>query len=437
MLRPDREAEPRDGSIVLGVRANWQQFTLLVVVNAFVGAMVGLERSVLPVVASSEFRIRSATAILSFIATFGVSKALTNLAAGWLADRGARRAVLLVGWLVALPIPLLVLWSRSWWWIVGANALLGVNQGLTWSMTVVMKIDLAGPRRRGLAMGLNEFAGYAAVAGAGILSGVAATYLGLRGGAAYPGLTIAVAGLLLSVRVRDSSEHARLEASERHHVDGHEPPALIAILRRSLWSDAGLFSLGQAGLINNLNDALAWGLFPLLFVRSGLTVRAMSVLVAVYPGAWSCAQLAAGPLSDRWGRKRPIVTGMSLQAIALLAIPELRGFSHWAIALGLLGVGTALVYPTLLAAIGDLAHPSWRGAAVGVYRLWRDLGYVFGALFAGILTDAFRPAVAIQFIGVLTFASGLVVAIRLRDRRESNANALSGGSRRRRTAPSV
>jgi MFS family permease len=394
--------------------ANWQQFTLLVVVNAFVGATVGLERSVWPLIARTDFHVRSTTSILSFIATFGLAKALTNLASGWLADRGARRRALLAGWLVALPVPVLILWAREWWWIVAANALLGINQGLTWSLTVIMKIDLVGPRRRGLAMGLNEFAGYAAVAGAGILSGSAASHYGLRGGAAYPGLIIACGGFFLSLFVRDTSGHVRLESlHQQGSARPDAPTALAAIVRRSLWSDAGLFSLGQAGLINNLNDALAWGLFPLLFVQSGLSVGDMSLLAAVYPAAWSCFQLVAAPLSDVWGRKRPIVAGMLLQGAALVAITRLRGFGGWAAALTVLGIGTALVYPTLIAAVGDRAHPSWRGVAVGVYRCWRDLGYVLGALLAGILTDAFNPAVAIDVIGALTMASGVVVALRL------------------------
>lgn len=419
----------RSSGIALGLRANWRQFTLLVVVNAFVGAMVGLERSVLPVIASSEFHVRSATAILSFIATFGLTKALTNLASGWLADRGARRSALLCGWLLALPVPLLILWARSWWWVVGANALLGVNQGLTWSMTIIMKIDLVGPRRRGLAMGLNEFTGYAAVAAAGILSGVAASRYGLRGGAVYPGFVIAAAGLLLSLFVRDTGGHVQRESSERHaNADLHARPTLAAMLRRSLWSDAGLFSLSQAGLINNLNDALAWGLFPLLFIQSGLSVAEMSLLAAVYPAAWSCFQLAAGPLSDRWGRKRPIVAGMLLQGLALIATTEVRGFRAWAGALTVLGMGTALVYPTLVAAIGDLAHPSWRGVAVGVYRLWRDLGYAAGALLTGILTDMFNPSIAIDVVGVLTLVSGVVVAARLRDAHEPSFNVSRAGA---------
>jgi MFS family permease len=389
----------------------------LVVVNAFVGAMVGLERSVLPVLATSEFHLASTTVVLSFIATFGLAKALTNLASGWLADRHARRSTLLLGWLVALPVPLLILWAQNWWWIVAANALLGVNQGLTWSTTVIMKIDLVGPRRRGLAMGLNEFSGYLALAGAGILSGFAASRYGLRGGTAYPGIVIAATGLLLSWFVKETAGHVRLEASQHSGGSTHERPHLATVLARSMWADAGLFSASQAGFVNNLNDGLAWGVFPLMFVASGLTLRETSLLAAVYPATWSICQLATGPLSDRWGRKRPIVAGMVLQGIALIVMTQVSGFGAWSGALVALGVGTALVYPSLLAAIGDIAHPSWRGVAVGVYRLWRDFGYVAGALVAGVLVDALGTSPAIAIVGAVTIGSGIVVAIRFHEGR--------------------
>jgi MFS family permease len=402
----------------LGLRANWKQFALLVVVNAFVGAMVGLERSILPVIATADFRIISTTAVLSFIAVFGLAKAFTNLASGWLADRHARRTTLLIGWLFAPPVPLLILAARSWWWIVAANALLGINQGLAWSTTVIMKIDLVGPRRRGLAMGLNEFAGYAAVAGAGIVSAVAASHYGLRGGAAYPGMIIALVGLLLSYFVRDTAGHVHLEASQHATNGAHDQrPRLSAILRRSIWSDAGLFSVSQAGFVNNLNDGLAWGVFPLVFTAAGLTLRETSILAAIYPATWGFFQLATGPLSDRWGRTKPIVVGMVLQGAALIAMTAVNSVAAWATVLAVLGVGTALVYPTLLAAVGDVAHPSWRGVAVGVYRLWRDLGYVAGALLVGTLADAFGIPFAINVIGVITIASGIVVAVRLPDTR--------------------
>lgn len=399
--------------IALGLRANWQQFTLLVIVNAFVGAMVGLERSILPVIATDEFHITSTTIVLLFVAMFGLAKAFTNLASGWLADFHARRRVLLLGWFIALPVPLLILYAQSWWWIVAANVLLGVNQGLAWSMTVIMKIDLVGPMRRGLAMGINEFAGYAALAGASVVSGIAGSAYGLRQGAAYPGFVIATGGLLLSLLVRDTSAHVRAESGPRER--GVETPRLITILSRSMWTDAGLFSVSQAGLVNNLNDGLAWGVFPLLFLASGLSLREMSLLAAVYPAIWSISQLATGPLSDRWGRKKPIVSGMVAQGAALIIIALSHRVLGWTIGLIALGFGTALVYPALLAAVGDIAQPSWRGKAVGVYRLWRDLGYVAGALLAGVLIDSLGTLTTILTIAVLTAASGLAVAIRLRE----------------------
>ncbi len=403
----------------LGLAANWRQFTLLLVVNAFVGAMVGLERVVLPLVAKSDFGIASATAALSFIATFGLTKALTNLAAGWLVDRGGRRSTLVIGWLLALPVPLVILWAPSWWWIVGANALLGVNQGLAWSTTVIMKIDLVGPRRRGLAMGLNECAGYVAVALAALASGAVAAHDGLRAGPAYLGLAIAISGLLLSVFfVRETSGHAALE--EVHYPSpalDAQRPTLTRLLGRSLWSHRGLFSVSQAGLVNNLNDGLAWGVFPLLFVAAGLSLRESSAMAVVYPAVWGICQLWTGALSDRWGRKWLIVVGMGVQGIALVSIAVTRGLVAWSIALVALGVGTALVYPTLLAAVGDIARPSWRGAAIGVYRFWRDLGYVVGALLAGTIADAFGIAAAIGAVGAMTVASGLLVAVRFTETR--------------------
>lgn len=401
----------------LGLRANWRQFSLLVAINAFVGAMVGLERAVLPVVATSEFGIASTTAILAFIATFGLTKALTNLAAGSLVDRRSRRFALIAGWLVGVPVPLIIAWAPSWWWIVAANALLGVNQGLAWSATVIMKIDLVGPRRRGLAMGLNEFSGYLAVAGAAMASGVVATTYGLRAGPAYLGVAIAVIGLILSVLfVEETRHHAALEerSASDTPLDG---PTGAQLLRRSLWSDQRLFSVSQAGLVNNLNDGLAWGVFPLLFAAAALSLTEMSALVAIYPAAWGMCQLVTGPLSDRWGRKWPIVSGMVLQGIALVAIAQIRDVVAWVGALIALGVGTALVYPTLLAAVGDLARPSWRGKAVGVYRLWRDLGYVAGALLAGIIADLFGVSAAIDTVGILTIISGIVVALRFQETR--------------------
>jgi MFS family permease len=357
-----------------------------------------------------------------------MTKALTNLAAGSLVDRRGRRFSLIAGWLMALPVPLIILWAPSWWWIVAANALLGVNQGLAWSATVIMKIDLVGPERRGLAMGLNEFAGYLAVAGAALASGLVATAYGLRAGPAYLGVAIALVGLALSVLfVRETRHHAAFE--ERSAPDAMlDQPSVTQVLRRSLWSDRGLFSVSQAGLVNNLNDGLAWGVFPLLFAAAALSLSQMSAMVAIYPATWGICQLATGPLSDRWGRKWLIVSGMVLQGIALVAIAQTRGLVAWSGALIALGVGTALVYPTLLAAVGDIARPSGRGVAVGVYRLWRDLGYVVGALLAGIVADAFGVSVAIVTVGMLTILSGLVVVFRFEESRSLLLNPSRGSA---------
>jgi MFS family permease len=414
LLTNGTSVESSFNEIQLGLSANWRQFALLVVVNGFVGAMVGLERAVLPIVAVNDFGVASTAAVLSFIATFGFTKALSNVAAGWLMDRRGRRSTLIIGWLIGLPVPLLVLWAPSWWWIVGANALLGINQGLAWSTTVVMKIDLVGPQRRGFAMGLNEFAGYVAVAIAAFGSGIVATNFGLRAGPAYLGLAICSAGLLLSLLfVRETAAHVELEEARRSSLTTR--PRLAELLRQSLWSHRGLFSLSQAGFVNNLNDGLAWGVFPLLFVASGLSVRELSAMAAIYPGTWGICQLGTGALSDRWGRKWLIVAGMIVQGIALVTMAITRGPVEWSIALVTLGIGTALVYPTLLAAVGDIARPSWRGAMVGVYRLWRDLGYVAGALLAGVLADTFGVTTAIGVIGVMTAVSGLIFGIRFRE----------------------
>jgi MFS family permease len=400
---------------VLGLRANWRQFWLLVLVNAFVGAMVGLERTVLPLLAEREFGLVSKSAALSFIATFGVVKAVTNLFAGRLGDRFGRKRLLVAGWLIGVPVPLLVIWAPSWAWIVAANVLLGLNQGLTWSTTVIMKIDLVGPKQRGLAMGLNEFAGYLAVALAAFATGEIASRYGLRPEPFYLGIAFVVVGLALSLLlVRDTTAHVRHEV-ETHDADRAHPtdPDRRGLFARVSWGDRALSSASQAGLVNNLNDGLAWGLFPLFFAAAGLSVREIGLLAFVYPATWGVAQLWTGALSDRVGRKWLIASGMALQGIALLAIAALRGLPAWLVAGALLGVGTAMVYPTLLAAIGDVAHPSWRGSAVGIYRWWRDLGYAVGALLAGALADAFGMAAAIAAVGVLTAASGLLVAVRM------------------------
>ena len=403
-----------DGPVALGLRANWRQFWLLVGVNAFVGAMVGLERTVMPLIAEREFGLGSKSAVLAFVASFGLVKAFTNLAAGRLGDRFGRKRILVVGWLVGLPVPFLVIWAPTWWWIVGANLLLGVNQGLTWSTTVIMKIDLVGPLRRGFAMGLNEFAGYLAVAVAAYASGVIAARAGLRPEPFYLGIGVAAVGLALSVLlVRDTMSHVRHEASHSGEPPDQLAPSAREVFARVSWRDRALFSASQAGLVNNLNDGIGWGLFPLYFAAHGLSVWQIGLLASIYPATWGVGQLGSGALSDRVGRKWLIAGGMGVQGIALVGMVMVPGFSAWLVWAVTLGVGTAMVYPTLLAAIGDVAHPSWRGSAVGVYRLWRDLGYPIGAVLGGVVADRFGMAAAIGTIGGLTAASGAVVALRM------------------------
>ncbi|HET9453357.1 MAG TPA: MFS transporter [Gemmatimonadaceae bacterium] len=397
----------------LGLRENWRQFWLLVLVNAFVGAMVGLERTVLPLLAEREFGLASRSAALSFIATFGIVKAAMNFFAGRLGDRFGRKHVLVAGWLVGIPVPFMVMWAPDWSWIVAANVLLGINQGLTWSTTVIMKIDLVGPVNRGLAMGLNEFAGYLAVALSALATGEIASRYGLRPEPFYLGIVFVAFGLGLSqLFVRDTMAHVRHESTNHAHRDD-AAPGLGALFLRVSWRDRALFNTSQAGLVNNLNDGVAWGLFPLYFAAAGLSLREIGVLAFIYPATWGILQLGTGALSDRIGRKWLIAGGMLLQGIALVAMVLVDGLVAWLVTGALLGAGTALVYPTLLAAIGDVAHPSWRGSAVGIYRLWRDSGYAVGALLAGAVADAFGIAAAIGAVGALTAASGLMVALRM------------------------
>lgn len=406
----------RHSTISLGLRENWQQFLLLVIVNAFVGAMVGLERAVLPLLAEDEFGLASRAAILSFIATFGLAKALANLMAGRWGDRFGRKAVLIAGWIIGLPVPLLVMWAPTWGWIVFANVLLGINQGLAWSSTVIMKIDLVGPRQRGLAMGLNEAAGYVAVSLAALASGYVAAAYALRPQPFYLGVAFALAGLLLSVLlVRETRGHASLEARDWQKDESDEGPSFSQVLLLTSWKNRTLFSVSQAGMINNLNDGMAWGLFPLFFASMGLPIEDIGLLAALYPAVWGLGQLGTGALSDRLGRKPMIVAGMLVQAVGIGVM--LMGVSFWllAVAMGLLGLGTALVYPTLLAAISDVAHPTWRASSVGVYRLWRDGGYVVGALIAGVLADLLGYTWAISVIGLLTALSGMISAAIMRE----------------------
>jgi MFS family permease len=399
----------------LGLRANWRQFWLLVLINAFVGAMVGLERTVLPLLGQVEFGLTSKSAVLAFVATFGMVKAVTNLFAGRLSDTYGRKRILLAGWLVGLPVPFLVIWAPSWSWIVFANMLLGLNQGLAWSTTVIMKMDLVGPKQRGLAMGLNEFAGYLAVALAALGTGYLAQVYGLRPEPFYLGIACAAAGLALTLLfVRETRDHVALEAMEVPEVTGHRTElSTREILVRASWRDPALSSASQAGMVNNLNDGLAWGLFPLFFAAAGLKLAQIGILSFTYPAVWGLLQLWTGALSDRWGRKSLIASGMLVQGGALVVIAFCRGFWPWFGGAVLLGVGTAMVYPTLLAAVGDVAHPRWRGSAVGAYRLWRDSGYVVGALLAGALADLFGMAWSIGGVAVLTLASGVLVIVRM------------------------
>lgn len=418
----NRRSDTR-GFVALGLGANLGQFSLLVLINAFVGGMVGLERTVLPLIAEREFGLASKSAILSFIVSFGVVKAIANLIAGKYSDVVGRKRLLVLGWLFGLPVPFMVMWASSWEMITAANVLLGINQGLCWSTTVVMKIDLVGPKRRGFAMGLNEFAGYGAVALAALSSGYLASIYGLRPVPFYLGIVFSVLGLILSLTlVKDTTEHAREEA-RRHPSGENKPPPFREVFALTSYRDPTLFSVSQAGLINNLNDGMAWGLFPIFFASYGLEVGSIGVLASTYPAVWGLSQLATGALSDRWGRKRMIAIGMWTQAVGIWLIagtPKLvpeggRNFWLWLVGTVLLGVGTALVYPTLLAAIGDVVHPSWRASAIGVYRLWRDLGYAVGALLSGVIADLFGLVWAIATIGVLTLISGLIVAVRMHE----------------------
>jgi len=405
----DTAAGPR-----LGLKANLRQFSLLVLVNAFVGGMVGIERSILPALAETEFGLAQRTAILSFIAVFGITKALSNYFAGRFGDRWGRKPVLVAGWIIAAPVPFLLMWAPTWGWVIVANVFLGISQGLTWSTAVIMKIDLAGPKSRGTAMGLNEFAGYFAVAIAAWATGYIAAAHGLRPEPFYLGVAFVACGLFLSLFVvRETHGHARHEASLTDGAQGGKKVSQGEVFVRTSWSDRNLSSATQAGLVNNLNDGLAWGLFPLIFAASGMGLATIGLLAAIYPAVWGASQLVTGALSDKVGRKWLIAGGMWVQAAGIAVTAFSSDFLGFASGAVLLGLGTAMVYPTLLAAIGDVAHPSWRGSAIGVYRLWRDSGYAFGAVIAGVVADRFGLDWAALAIAALTFASGLVVAARM------------------------
>ncbi|MFI0090571.1 MFS transporter [Streptomyces bobili] len=403
------------GGIQLGLRANLAQFTLLVAVNALVGGMLGQERTVLPLLADDVFHLDAYTTGLTYILAFGATKAVTNFFAGTWSDRYGRKPVLIAGWLIALPVPAMLAWGPSWGWIIAANVFLGMNQGLTWSTTVIMKIDLVGPERRGLAMGFNEAAGYVAVAATAMATGAIAEHAGLRPEPFLLGAACVVLALGLStLAVRETRDHARAEAAQHPPQPGSEAELTTGqIARLTSLRDKALSAASQAGMVNNLNDALAWGIFPLLFAAHGLSIAQIGVLAALYPAVWGAGQMLTGWCSDHIGRKHLITAGMLLQAAAIALVAAGTTFSVWATAQILLGIGTALVYPTLLAVIGDVAHPAWRARAVGVYRLWRDGGFAVGALVAGVLADAYSLTTAIWTVAALTAASGLVVAVRM------------------------
>ncbi|HTS26152.1 MAG TPA: MFS transporter [Bryobacteraceae bacterium] len=421
-------ADSADEAPRLGIRQNLGQFSLLVLINAFVGGMVGLERTIVPLLGSEEFRLASTSAITAFIVSFGVTKALVDLVSGPIADRWGRKPVLVLGWLLGIPVPFLIIWAPTWSWIIAANVLLGANQGFAWSMTVLMKIDLAGPARRGLAMGLNEFGGYGAVGLTALVTGYIAASAGLRPKPFYLGIGYAFEGFLLSAcLVRETGGHVEHEARSTRHDNVHpshggpEQATFWNIFAYTSWRNRTLFGVCQAGLVNNLNDGMAWGIFPLFFAAHGLAVADIGVIKAVYPFVWALGQLVTGPLSDRWGRKGLIVWGMWLQALAHPLIAFGAHLNVWASGVSgsiLLGLGTSMVYPSLLAAVSDVVHPVWRARSLSLYRAWRDLGYAVGAAIAGLVAGALSLAWSIHVAGLLTFVSGLIAWLSVRETRQ-------------------
>ena len=414
---PATPRTPVPAGAVLGLRRNLAQFMLLVAVNALVGGTLGQERTVLPLLASQEFHLDLYSSALTYILAFGLSKAAMNYFAGTLSDRYGRKPVLIAGWLAAVPVPVLLIAAPSWGWVVAANVLLGISQGLTWSTAVIMKMDLVGPRQRGLAMGFNEAAGYLGVAVTALATGYLATAYGLRPAPFLLGAAYIALGLGLTVlTVRETHHHARTEASGHGNGHGNAHAGLTTgqVFTLTSFRDRSLSAASQAGLVNNLNDGLAWGLFPVLFAGAGLDLGQIGILAAAYPAAWGAAQLATGAASDRWGRKWLIAAGMLVQAAALVMTASAHSFGPWLAAAVVLGLGTAMVYPTLLAAVGDVAHPAWRARSVGVYRLWRDGGFAVGALLSGVLADLYGIPAAIAAVAVLTAAPGVVVAVRMR-----------------------
>jgi MFS family permease len=411
----------QSNKIALGLRENWKQFTLLIIVNAFVGGMIGLERTIIPQIAEADFGMAAKTAILSFIVVFGVTKAITNYYTGTLANRFGRKNLLVIGWLFALPVPLLLIYAPDWNWIMAANIFLGISQGLTWSITVVMKIDLVGEKDRGFAMGLNEFSGYIALALIAFLTGWIANNYGLRPYPFYIGIAMAVIGLLMSwLFVKDTHKHVQLEATSNNI------PKLKNLFWETTWHHKNLGSITQAGLVNNLNDGMVWGLFPLLLISKGFDLHETGIIVATYPAVWGLGQLYSGKLADKYCKKTLLFIGMFIQGIALLGMISANSFLWLIILSSLLGIGTAIVYPTFLAAIADYTHPDQRPKSIGIFRLWRDLGYAIGAILTGLIADRFGLVAPILVIGLLTVASSLIVKFRMScTRKQANVMDLS------------
>lgn len=409
---------PAAPALQQGLRANAAQFALLMLINAFVGGMAGLERTVVPLLGTEIFGLVLNTLVVSFIVSFGVVKACMNLVSGVLADRYGRKRLLVLGWLVGLPVPFLIIWAPSWEWIVAANVLLGINQGLTWSMAVIMKIDLAGPRQRGIAVGLNEFSGYIALGLTALATGYLASVYGLRPVPFYLGIAYAVLGLLLSwLLVRETRGYTRIERPEETTGTASQSLSFRTIFARTTWGDRRLFAACQAGLVNNLNDGMSWGIFPIFFVAQGLDVEGIGILKFVYPAVWGLGQIVTGPLSDLLGRKPLIAAGMAVQAISIWLILATHTFPWWLTGSVLLGVGTAMVYPALIAVVSDAAAPAWRARSLGVYRFWRDLGYAVGALLAGVVADLLGIYWAIGLVGGLTLCSAIIAAFVMRETR--------------------
>ena len=401
--------------IKLGLKENWKQFTLLVIINAFVGGMVGLERSILPQIAEKEFAIAAKTAILSFIIVFGIVKAISNYYSGTLANKFGRKKLLVAGWIIAIPIPFILMFAPTWSWIIAANILLGINQGLTWSSTVVMKIDLVGEKQRGFAMGLNEFAGYIAVAAVAFLTGWIASEYGIRPYPFYIGIVLVVLGLLGSIFIiKDNKQHVAKESIN------NTIPLLKNIFWDTTWKNKNLGSVTQAGLINNLNDGMAWGIFPILLATKGFTIGEIGIVTAIYPAVWGIGQLFTGKMADTFCKKDMLYVGMVLQAIALIVLVWANTMFHFIILSSILGWGTAMVYPTFLATVAENTNPQDRAKSIGIFRLWRDLGYAIGAILTGIIADLISMNASIIFIGLLTLASAFIIRYRMKCRTDGS-----------------